>query len=83
MQKKQPRAFVFLFLAALAIAIGIGACGESFRTTHFRAQPMAPQGGGAWSHTSGFGGGDLHVGSDGNGGVYYLDSYRSSYTSGN
>ena len=84
MQRNKPNVSKFsLILLAVLVVTGIRSCGGTAPTHAVGGQYAAPQGGGNWSKRASYGGGDLYVGGDGSGAVYYMDSHRSSYSSGN
>lgn len=78
-----------LALSVLFLPVGCGRSEPSFRAGGGPIGPyrhgqdgrmQAPAGG--HSHRSSFGGGDVTVGSDGNGFHYYIDSSGSSWSGG-
>lgn len=71
-----------LFLLLMLAVVGVRSCGGSAPSRPAGGQFAAPTNGTSRMHRTSLGGGDLYVGSDGQGNAIYLDSYRSSYSSG-
>lgn len=84
-----PVARVLLVVALFALVkLAATACSGGTPVRHqfpgpgFEGRGSLGQPGGAWSHRSSHGGGDVSVGGDGNGFHYYIDSSGSSWTGG-
>jgi hypothetical protein len=87
-QVNKPKKSKFPVVVLLMLAVvGVRSCGGSTPSRPVGGQFAASTNdgnanGGNRMHRTSLGGGDLFVGGDGQGNVYYLDSYRSSYSSG-